>query len=199
MNPPDVQRDERPHELSEIFAQHRDRLRRMVRLRMDRRLQGRVDASDVIQEAYVEAAQRYDEYKLDPAVSPFIWLRFLTGQKLIQLQRRHLGAKARDANRDVSIYRGAIPEATSAALAAQLIGKQTSPTQAAARAESKLRVQEALNGMEDIDREVLALRHFEQFSNAEVAQLLDISEDAAYKRYVRALKRLKGVLGNMPG
>ena len=171
----------------------------MVRLRMDRRLQGRVDASDVIQEAYIEAAQRFEEYKQDPNVPPFIWLRFLTGQKLIQLQRRHLGAKVRDANREVSIYRGAIPAATSAALAAQLIGKQTSPTQAAARAELKLRVQEALNGMEDIDREVLALRHFEQFSNVEVAQLLDIGEDAAYKRYVRALKRLKGVVGDMSG
>ena len=199
MNPSEVQRDERSHELSELFAQHRARLRRMVRLRMDRRLQGRVDASDVIQEAYIEAAQRFEEYKQDPNVPPFIWLRFLTGQKLIQLQRRHLGAKVRDANREVSIYRGAIPAATSAALAAQLIGKQTSPTQAAARAELKLRVQEALNGMEDIDREVLALRHFEQFSNVEVAQLLDIGEDAAYKRYVRALKRLKGVVGDMSG
>lgn len=199
LSPSDTRRDERPHELSEVFAQHRDRLRRMVRLRMDRRLQGRVDASDVIQEAYVEATQRYDDYRQKPEVSPFIWLRFLTGQKLIQLQRRHLGTRARDANREVSIYRGAMPEATSAALAAQLIGKQTSPTQAVARAETKMRVQEALNNMDEIDREVLALRHFEQLNNGEVAQLLCISEDAAYKRYVRALKRLKGVLGNMPG
>ncbi len=193
----DSLRDEQPHELNEIFARHRDRLRRMIRLRMDRRLQGRVDASDVIQEAYVEATQRFDAYQENPEVEPFIWLRFLTGQKLIQLQRKHLGAKVRDANREVSIYRGAIPEATSAALAAQLIGKQTSPTQAVARAEAKMQVQDALNDMDEIDREVLALRHFEQLSNVETATVLGVSQEASYKRYVRALKRLKDVLAKV--
>jgi len=100
--------------------------------------------------------------------------------------------------REVSLYRGAMPSATSAALAAQLVGQHTSPSEAAARAELKLRVQEALNGMDEIDREVLALRHFEQLTNAEAAHVLDIDEAAAYKRYVRALKRLKGLFGEPP-
>ncbi len=183
-------------QLTELLARSRDRLRRMVRLRMDRRLHGRIDASDVIQEAYVEASVRFAEYQEAPDVPPFVWLRFLTGQKLVQLHRRHLGAQSRDAGREVSLYRGAMPEATSMALAAQLIGKLTSPTQAVARAELKMRVQDALNEMDELDREVLALRHFEQLTNAETAQVLGIKTEASYKRYVRALKRLKGTLGN---
>jgi RNA polymerase sigma-70 factor (ECF subfamily) len=188
-----------PAGLGDLFQQHRERLRRMVRLRLDRRLRGRIDESDVIQEAYLEATERFDEYQKNPEVPPFIWLRFLTGQKLAQLHRRHLGTQGRSVSREVSLYRGAMPEATSAALAAQLVGQHTSPSEAAVRAELKLRVQEALNRMDEIDREVLALRHFEQLTNAEAAQVLDIDESAAYKRYVRALKRLKGILGEGPG
>ncbi len=105
----------------------------------------------------------------------------------------------RDARLEVSIYRGALPMASSAALAAQLLGKQTSPTQAAVRAERMMRLQEALNTLEPIDREVLSLRHFEQMSLSETALSLQIEESAAAKRYVRALKRLKSILANMPG
>jgi RNA polymerase sigma-70 factor (ECF subfamily) len=186
-----------PTGLGELFQQHRERLHRMVRLRLDRRLRTRIDASDVIQDAYLEAAQRFEEYQKNPEVPPFIWLRFLTGQKLTQLHRRHLGAQGRSVGREVQLYGGAMPGATSAALAAQLVGQHTSPSEAAVRAELKLRVQEALNDMDEIDREVLALRHFEQLTNAETAQVLDISEEAGYKRYVRALKRLKDILGNI--
>jgi RNA polymerase sigma-70 factor (ECF subfamily) len=185
--------------LGELFEQHRARLRRMVRLRLDRRLRARIDESDVIQEAYVEAVQRFDAYRQNPEVPPFIWLRFLTGQKLAQMHRRHLGAQGRSVGREVQLYRGAMPSATSAALAAQLVGQHTSPSEAAERAELKIRVQDALNDMDEIDREVLALRHFEQLTNAETAQVLEISEEAAYKRYVRALKRLKGILGSAGG
>src|SRR5262249_41189762 len=118
---------------------------------------------------------------------------------LMRLHRRHLGAQMRDAGREVSLYRGALPEASSAALAAQLLGKHTSPTQAAVRAERILRVQEALNALEPMDREILSLRHFEELTAAEAAQVLEIEESAAAKRYFRALKRLKQVLAAMPG
>ena len=181
-------------ELTRWLAEHRERLRRMVSLRLDRRLSGRVDASDVIQEAFVEAALRYRQYKDQREVPPYLWLRFLTGQKLAQTHRKHLGVKARDAGREVSLYRGPMPEASTQALAAHLIGKQTSPTQAAHRAELQLRVQQALNAMAEIDREVLSLRHFEQLSNAESAMLLNLSEAACYKRYARALQKLSAVL-----
>lgn len=179
-----------------MLIEHRERLRKMVRLRLDRRLQGRVDASDIVQEAFVEASMRYAEYKEKQEVAPFIWLRFLTGQKIIQFHRQHLGVQARAVGREISIYPGAFPEATTQALAAQLVGKHTSPTSALARAELHLRLQQALNQMDEIDREVLALRHFEQLTNAETATLLNISAEASYKRYIRALKRLKTVLGN---
>jgi RNA polymerase sigma-70 factor, ECF subfamily len=181
-----------------LFAQYRDRLELMVRLRLDRRLRGRIDASDVLQETYIEAARRFEEFARAPTTSAYVWLRFLAGQKLVDLTRRHLGAKIRDAGQEVSLYRGAMPQASSVSLAAQLLGHFTSPSRAAIRAETQLRVQEALNSMDLIDREVLALRHFELLSNGEVAQVLGLSKAAASNRYVRALKRMKEILSTVP-
>ena len=185
--------------MNALFARHRARLRRMVDLRLDRRLQARIDASDVIQEAYVEVVTRLDEYLGAPSYPLFLWLRLIVGERLLKLHRHHLGTQMRDAGLEVSIYRGALPEASSAALAAQLLGKHTSPTQAAVRAERMLRLQEALNTLDGIDREVLSLRHFEELSLAETALSLGIEESAAAKRYIRALKRLKAMLASMPG
>ncbi|HZW34978.1 MAG TPA: sigma-70 family RNA polymerase sigma factor [Isosphaeraceae bacterium] len=182
-----------------LLARSRDRLKRMVALRLDRRLQGRVDASDIIQEAHLEATARLREYARNPAMPVFVWLRFLVGQQLLTVHRRHLGAQARDVGREISIGQGALPEATSASLAARLLGRNTRASEALARAERKLRLEEALNRMDPLDREVLALRHFEQLSNAETAAVLGIHESAASKRYLRALKRIKEVLAQMPG
>jgi RNA polymerase sigma-70 factor (ECF subfamily) len=185
--------------LAELFARYRDRLRRMVKLRLDRRLQGRIDASDVLQEAYLDTARRAPEYAANPTMPFFLWLRLLTGQRLLMLHRQHLGARMRDAGQEVSLYRGALPQASSVSLAAQLLGRMTSPSLAAVRAEMQLKLQEALNGMDPIDREVLTLRHFEELSNGETAAVLGIQKSAASNRYVRALKRLKEVLSTMPG
>jgi RNA polymerase sigma-70 factor (ECF subfamily) len=185
--------------LNELFTRHRERLCRMVDLRMDRRLQARIDASDVVQEACVEVVTRLEEYLREPRLPFFLWLRLVVGERLLKLHRHHLGARMRDAALEVSLYRGALPAASSEVLAARLLGKHTSPTQAAARAERALRLQEALNALDPIDREVLTLRHFEELTLAETAQVLDISPSAAAKRYVRALKRLKDVLASQPG
>jgi RNA polymerase sigma-70 factor (ECF subfamily) len=185
--------------LTEIFARYRDRLRRMVELRLDRRLQARIDASDVIQDAYLEVAKRLEAYIQDPKIPLFLWLRLVVGERLVTLHRHHLGTHMRDVGLEVSLYRGAMPEASSAALAAQLLGQHTSPTQAAVRAERLLRVQEALNSLDPLDREIISLRHFEQLSRTESAQVLGIEEAAASKRYIRALKRLKNALADMPG
>jgi RNA polymerase sigma-70 factor (ECF subfamily) len=182
-----------------LLERHRERLRRMVVLRMDRRLQGRIDASDVIQEAYLEASTRMADYLKQPTMPFFLWLRFLTSQKLQELHRHHLGAQARDVVREVYLYQGALPETSSAALAAQLLGHLTQPSQAAIRAEMKIRLQDALNSLDALDREVLALRHFEHLSNAETAQTLGIRKSAASKRYIRALKKLREILSSMPG
>lgn len=185
--------------MDEIFSRYRDRLKRMVELRLDRRLLARIDASDVIQDSYLQVAQRLEEYLKDPKLPLFLWLRLVVGERLTTLHRHHLGTHMRDAGLEVSLYRGALPAASSAALAAQLLGQHTSPTEAAVRAERLLRIQEALNSLEPIDREVLSLRHFEQLNRAETAQALGIEESAAGKRYIRALKRLKGVLAEMSG
>jgi RNA polymerase sigma-70 factor (ECF subfamily) len=185
--------------LDALFSRHRNRLHRMVEARLDPRLQARLDASDVVQDAYVEVVQRLGEYLRDPKLPLFLWLRLVVGEHLLRLHRHHLGTQMRDPGREVSLCRGALPAASSAALAAQLLGKHTSPTQAAVRAERLLRLQEALNTLDPLDREVLALRHFEELTAAESAQVLGIEESAAAKRYVRALKRLKQVLTAGPG
>jgi RNA polymerase sigma-70 factor (ECF subfamily) len=185
--------------LDRLFSRYRERLRRMVQMRLDWRLQGRIDASDVIQDAYLEAARRLDSYLEEPDIPLFLWLRLMVGEQLKILHRRHLGTKMRDARREVSIYRDTLPEASSAALAAQLLGRLTSPSDAAVRAERLRRLQEAINQLDPIDREVLSLRHFEQLNRAETARVLGIEEEAAAKRYIRALKRLKDTLAGMPG
>jgi RNA polymerase sigma-70 factor (ECF subfamily) len=185
--------------LAALFDRYRDRLRRMVRLRLDRRLQGRLDPSDVLQEAYLDVARRAPAYAAQPDLPVFLWLRFLTAQRLAALHRQHLGAQIRDAGQEVSLYRGALPMASSVSLAAQLLGRFTSVSEAAARAELQVRLQAVLNGMDPLDREILALRHFEELTNAETAEVLGLRKSAASNRYIRALKRLKEILSAMPG
>ena len=188
-----------PDARNALFARHRARLGRMVEMRLDPRLQSRIDASDVIQDAYLDVMTRLDAYLRAPKVPLFLWLRLVVGERLRKLHQHHLGTQRRDAGLEVSLYRGALPAASSAALAAQLLGRHTSPTQAAVRAERLLRLQEALNSLDPLDREVLSLRHFEELNRAETAQVLGIGESAAAKRYLRALKRLKATLAHLPG
>src|ERR1700722_7057869 len=185
--------------LAVLVDRHRDRLERMVRLRMDRRLQGRVDPADVVQDAYLAVRGKFPQYSADSQLPFFLWLRLEVGQKLVEVHRFHLGTKMRDAGQEVSLHGGPLPQVTSLSLAEQLLGKLTSASRAAMRVELKLRVQEAINTMDPHDREVLILRHFEELSNAEAAQVLGIKPSAAVNRYVRALKRLKDVFQGMPG
>ncbi|MFO0952605.1 MAG: sigma-70 family RNA polymerase sigma factor [Isosphaeraceae bacterium] len=185
--------------LVELFDQQRARLRRMVRLRLDRRLQGRVDPSDILQEAHLDVARRAKEYLLNPSMPAFLWLRSITGQRLQDAHRRHLGAQMRNAEMEVSLHRGSFPQATSASLAELLLGRLTSPTRAARRAELRVRLQDVLNAMDPIDREVLTLRHFEELSNGETAQVLGLTKAAASNRYMRALVRLKEAIASLPG
>jgi len=179
--------------LAELFSEHQDRLERMVHYRLDQRLYGRVDVSDVLQEAYLEVSRRIQDYLDRPTVPFFIWLRQITSQILIDTHRRHL-AKMRDANQEVRIHRDNYVNASSHSLAAQLVGNLTSPSRAAMRDEILNQLRTALDGMEELDREVLALRHFEELTNNEVAEVLGLQKAAASNRYVRALKRLRAIL-----
>src|SRR5262245_28019365 len=185
--------------LVDLFARYRDRLRRMVSLRLDRRLYGRLDASDVLQDAYLDFSRRFPDYAANPTMPFFLWLRTLTGQRLIDLHRQHLGAKMRDAGLEVSLYRGALPQASSVSLAQQLLAGLTSPTQAAVRAEMQLKLQDALTSMDPMDREAVALAHCEELNNIEPAAVLGIEPSAASKRYLRAIRRLKAILDQVPG
>ncbi len=183
---------------SAIFTQFHGRLLRMVELRLDSHLRARLDPADVLQEAYLEIASRLAEYLSKPHLPLFLWLRLVVGEHIINLHRHHLGTQMRDPRQEVSLYPRAMPMASSEALAAQLLGRLTSPTQAVVRAERLRRLQDALNTLAPIDREILTLRHFEQMTRSEAAQELGI-EEAAANRYVRALKRLKEALANLPG
>lgn len=184
--------------VAELFGRYRDRLKRMVALRLDRRLQKRVDPSDVVQETLIVAANRLSEYADDPPTNFYLWLRWIAADKLLNAHREHLGTQKRDVSQEVSIYRRPMPEACSVSLAQQLLGQLTSPTQAVERAELQLIVQDVLNSLEPIDREILVLRNFEQMTTTETAETLGIKRSTASKRYISALKRLKQALSSIP-
>ena len=186
-------------EFDSLFSKYRPRLRKLVAVRMDRLLQGRVDPSDVIQEACLDAVSRADDFLKNTQMSFFTWLRYLTLWRLGIIHRHHLGVQSRDPGREIGLYRGELPEASSVALARILVGKEASPSQAAQRTERRVRLEEALNRMSLIDREMLLLRHFEELTNHEAAEVLEISRTAAHNRYIRALKHLRELLLEMYG
>ena len=182
--------------LNELFQSHSARLERMVRVRLNDRLRGRIDAADIVQEAFLEATRRLNEYLADRPLPFFLWLRQITCEKLIDTHRRHQAQK-RDAGRDIAVQ--ADNSAASESLAARLVGHLTSPSHAVMRIEIQKQVQEALEQLDAVDREVLLLRHFEQLSTTECATVLSIGASGASSRYVRALKRLQSVLTKFPG
>jgi RNA polymerase sigma-70 factor (ECF subfamily) len=177
--------------LDGLLARYRPRLLRMLKLRLDPRLAGRVDPAELLRQAQNDVSGQLPDYVRRPDRPFIVWLRQLVGQKLELAHWQHLGATA---GHGVSLHRGALPAVSPAVLAGQLLGRAAGPAESAARAGLKIRIQEALNGMDALDREVLALRHFEQLSNAEAAQVLGLKEAATCNRYVRALERLRGIL-----
>lgn len=174
------------------FDRHRHRLKQMIQFRLDHRLRRRVDASDVLQEVYVDAHQRLRHFLVRENYSFFIWLRQLTEQRLIDVHRQHLRAGKRDVRQEFSLNRKT--SATSASIARHIVAQMASPSQQVMEAELMTRIEEGLRSLETLDQEVLALRHFEELRNSEVATVLGISEAAASNRYVRALSRLREVL-----
>ncbi len=185
--------------LAAFFSRHRERLWRVIDFRLDSRVRRRVDADDVLQQAYLDAATRLAHFQGDSPTTAFVWLRLVVVQTLIEVHRTHLNAQRRDADREVFLDGPGKHDSTSASLARQLIGELTSPSEALLRVENQTQLEQALEGMEPIDREVLALRHFEELSNAEVAEVLGIQQKAASIRYVRALARLKTIVSELPG
>lgn len=182
--------------LASLFSTYRDRLERIVSFRMDRRMRGRIDAADILQEVWLEVAGRLQSF-LDAAdVSFFVWLRQQTLQTLVDVHRRHFRQK-RDVNREIRFSATGTSDGTSLSIAQFLIDQLTSPSQAIANAEELQWLQDALNSMNEVDREVLALRHFEQLGNAQVAEILGLTPTAASNRYLRAAARLSEIMQRM--
>ncbi|TWU39780.1 sigma-70 family RNA polymerase sigma factor [Novipirellula artificiosorum] len=182
------------HALADLFTLYRDRLEQMLHFRVPAQLAGRLDIDDLLQESYLAAAKRIAAFEHSGEHSPLVWLRLITLQTLTDQCRRHLAAQRRDAGRELSIHaRMTIPGATSASMASLLIGQWTSPSGVVMRAEAIQQLEDAIDSMEPIDREILALRHFEMLNNKETAAVLGITTDAASIRYVRAIRRLKEI------
>jgi len=172
-----------------LFERYRERLWRMVHFRLDPRLTGRLDAEDVVQECFLEAGKRLQAFHDDS--KPFlVWIRLITQQTMIDLHRKHVGAKMRNAAREIGAPKSGV-------LSGFFVAHITSPSGAVMREEARQKIEQALEAMDEIDREVLLLRHFEELSNKEAAAVLGIQENAASNRYVRALGRLKGYLGSL--
>ncbi len=190
-------RDAPDRAVAELMTKYQDPLLRMVSFRLDRRLFGRVDPADVLQDAYLEVSKRIHEYTADPQVSFFVWARQITWQTLLKTNRRHLEVKKRDAKRE---ERNAVAnDDTSVALAARLLANVRTPSGEAVHDETIFELHKALMTMNEVDREVLALRHFEQLSNQETAEVLGIQKSAASNRYIRALARLKEIMNAVVG
>ncbi|MDZ4783656.1 MAG: sigma-70 family RNA polymerase sigma factor [Planctomycetia bacterium] len=183
----------------ELLRQHEERLRRLVAFRLDSRLRGRVDPADVVQDVFFEACQHRQAFVPTDDSSLYLWLRGIASNKLLELHRGHLGTQMRNASREVSLFQRQLADDTASALAAQIVGFGTRASEAAMRDECKTRLQEALDQLDPLDREALALRHFEQLTSRETAKVLGIEERAASMRYLRALERLRKILESLPG
>ena len=183
--------------LAELLDIHRDKLERIVAFRIAPILRSRVDPADVLQEAYFEISRRIDEYIDGSPVSFFVWVRQKVIQTLIDVHRNHTREK-RDANRELSLASSPLGHTTSISLARFLLDDITSPSLAAVRVEEIQQLQSALDSMNETDREVIAMRHFEHLNNQQVAEVLEISPTAASNRYVRAAAKLAEILSQLP-
>lgn len=180
--------------LSEVFEAYRPRFERLVNTRLDRRLRGRVDAADILQDAFVTASRKVEKRSVDPELPVFLWLRLVVVESLLEFHRRHLGTQKRNPRLEVRVATGPTPVTDSYSIAAQLLGSLTTASEKLMRAERRFQVQAAIEALDPLDHEVLVLRHFEELTNAEAATVLGIQPSAASSRYFRALKRLKEAL-----
>ncbi len=187
-----------PSAIDRLLACHREPLRRMIAGRLDRSVVRREDASDVVQGVLLEASRRLSEYLRNPVLPFQLWLRQIARDRLIDVHRRHRLALRRSITRERSITANEFVDRSSLDLAMALRDQGATPAAEAIRRELIERFRGALEQLGDDDREVLVLRHFEHLTNAETAQALGLSEPAAGMRYLRALRRIRVVLGTPP-
>ena len=185
--------------LATVFSDYRERLRRIIQFRIDYRIAARVSDSDVLQETYIAAAKRLSHFSQQTEMSAFLWLRLLVKQQLVDIHRQHLKAEKRDARKEMNLQAHVASAHTSMALAVQLAGSITAASEVLARAETIALLESSLNEMDEIDREVIALRHFEELTNIETASILNLQPSAASKRYLRAMSRLSQLMSRLEG
>ena len=184
--------------VDQLLDRHRDALRALVRMRMDRALSRRVDASDIVQDVLLEASQRLTEYLRDPRLPFQLWLRQMAQDQIIDTHRRHRVAARRSLDRERPLHSGGYADRSSLDLAAQLHDRELTPAAAAIRKELQRRFLDALDELAEEDREIVLMRHFEQLSNSEAASILGVTPPAAGMRHLRALRRLRVILGETP-
>jgi RNA polymerase sigma-70 factor, ECF subfamily len=180
----------------QLLSRHQDRLRRMVALRLDRRLAARVDPSDIVQESLAEAHQHLSEYLRDRPLPFYAWLRQFAWERVAKQYERHVRAQRRSVTREEA---PPLPDESVAQLAHRLIGSATSPSRHMIREELRERVRIALGCLKPHDREMLVLRYLEGLNNAEAAAVLGLAENTAGMRHLRALERLRALLGDEAG
>lgn len=178
----------------QLLVRHRQRLVRMVAVRLDRSVAARLDPSDVVQEALAEAAQHLDEYLRTRPLPYYAWLRQFAWEKLVKLHRHHIRSQKRSVTREEA-WSMPLPEDSVLRLA-RLVASGPSPSQALLRNELRQRLQAALDQLRPDDREILVMRNLEQLSIAEIAEVLELSEGAVKVRHLRALRRLRAILGD---
>ena len=178
-----------------LLDRHRDALRRMIDMRLDRKIQTRVDASDIVQEVLVDANRRLEEYLANPAMPFHLWLRHMAQDRIIDAYRRHRGSAKRSVDREQAMLAPSLDDRSTMNLAAELSDGELTPAAAATMREMQLRFQAAIEELGDKDREIVLMRHFEHMSNQEAAIALGLTEPAASMRYLRAIRRLRQLLG----
>jgi RNA polymerase sigma-70 factor (ECF subfamily) len=180
--------------INRLMERHRDSLRRMVQLRLDQKIQRRIDVSDVVQDVLVEANRRLQDYLANPVMGFHLWLRQIAQDRIIDAHRRHRASAKRSVDRERPLAVPAAGDHSTMELAAQLAGRDLTPATAATQAEMAQLVEAAIAKLPDQDCEIIIMRHYEQLSNQEIAQALSLSEPAASMRYLRAIRRLKELM-----
>lgn len=177
-----------------LLERHRGAIRRLVELRLDRKVQRRVDVSDVVQEVMVEASGRLTRYLDDPVMAFHLWLRQIAWDHIIDTYRRHRVSAKRNMDREQPMVGGDNPDESSVDLAVQLCDPNLTPATVASQREIAAQVEQAIRELDDSDQEVIVMRHYEHLSNLEIAEVLGLNPPAASMRYLRAVRRLRTVL-----
>ena len=187
-------RDGKDGAADRLLERHRDPLRRMIEMRMDQKIKQRVDASDIVQEVMIEANRRLQKYLENPVMPFHLWIRQMARDRIIDAHRRHRGSEKRSVDREKSMVAAGAMDRSTMELAAQLCDAEMTPAEAATMRELQKRFQNAIEELDENDREIVVMRHVEQLTNQDVATALGLSEPAASMRYLRAIRRLRSLL-----